>query len=159
LTALYLGLGSNIGNRDANIRQALDQLQTDDLRLLRVSSLYETEPMGFQDQPWFLNQVAEFETELSPPQLLKQIQAVEKTLGRKREIVNGPRTIDIDILLFGDVIMNTAELTIPHPRYRERLFVLEPLLELNPALQDPETRQPIAAMLDTVHGQAVRRRQ
>lgn len=159
MTALYLGLGSNIGNRDANIRQALDQLQTDDLRLLRVSSLYETEPMGFQDQPWFLNQVAEFETELSPPQLLKQIQAVEKTLGRKREIVNGPRTIDIDILLFGDVIMNTAELTIPHPRYRERLFVLEPLLELNPALQDPETRQPIAAMLDTVHGQAVRRRQ
>jgi 2-amino-4-hydroxy-6-hydroxymethyldihydropteridine diphosphokinase len=159
LNVVYLGLGSNIGNREANIRQALDQLQTDDLRLLRLSSLYETEPMGFHDQPWFLNQVAEFATKLSPLQLLKRIQDVEKTLGRKREIVNGPRTIDIDILLFGDVVMKTAELTIPHPRYRERRFVLEPLLDLNPALKDPETRQPIAAMLEAVREQAVRRRQ
>ena len=159
MNVVYLGLGSNIGNREANIRQALDQLQTDDLRLLRLSSLYETEPMGFHDQPWFLNQVAEFATKLSPLQLLKRIQDVEKTLGRKREIVNGPRTIDIDILLFGDVVMKTAELTIPHPRYRERRFVLEPLLDLNPALKDPETRQPIAAMLEAVREQAVRRRQ
>ena len=159
MTVVYLGLGSNIGDRESNIQQALEQLQTDDLRLLRVSSLYETEPMGFSDQPWFLNQVAEFETELQPPQALHLIQAVEKNLGRKREIVNGPRTIDIDILLFGDVIMKTAELTIPHPRYRERRFVLEPLLELNPTLADPETGQTVAAMLDAVHGQAVRRRQ
>jgi 2-amino-4-hydroxy-6-hydroxymethyldihydropteridine diphosphokinase len=156
---VYLGLGSNIGNREANLRDAVRRLHTDDLRLLRVSSLYETEPMGFHDQPWFLNQAAEFETELQPLQVLQRIQAVEKTLGRKREIVNGPRTIDIDILLFGDVIMKTAELTIPHPRYRERRFVLEPLLELNPALQDPETRRPIAAILDAVRGQTVRRRQ
>ena len=159
MTAVYLGLGSNIGNRKENIRQALDQLQTADLRLLRVSSLYETEPMGFHDQPWFLNQVAEFATELSPLQVLKRIQDVEKTLGRKREIVNGPRTIDIDILLFGDVIMKTADLTIPHPRYRERRFVLEPLLELNPALKDPETGQSLSAMMASIPGQAVQRRQ
>ena len=159
MTVAYLGLGSNIGNRDANISQALDKLQADDLRLLHVSSLYETEPMGFHDQPWFLNQVAEFETELEPMQLLRRIHGVEKALGRKREIVNGPRTIDIDILLFGDVVMKTADLAIPHPRYRERRFVLAPLLELNPALTDPETGQPIAAKLDAVGGQAVRRRQ
>jgi 2-amino-4-hydroxy-6-hydroxymethyldihydropteridine diphosphokinase len=158
-STVYLGLGSNVGNREANLLDAVRRLHTDDLRLLRVSSLYETEPMGFHDQPWFLNQVAEFETELQPLQLLQRIQNIENTLGRKREIVNGPRTIDIDILLFGGVIMKTAELTIPHPRYRERRFVLEPLLELDPASQDPETQQPIAAMLNTVHGQAVRRRQ
>ena len=155
----YLGLGSNIGDREANIQQALDQLQAGDLRLLRLSSLYETEPMGFHDQPWFLNQVAEFATELSPLQLLQRIQIIEITLGRKREIVNGPRTIDIDILLFGDAIMKTAELTIPHPRYRERRFALEPLLELNPTLRDPETQQLIAEMLDALGGQVVRRRQ
>jgi 2-amino-4-hydroxy-6-hydroxymethyldihydropteridine diphosphokinase len=159
LKVVYLGLGSNIGDREAHIQQALDQLQAGDLRLLRLSSLYETEPMGFHDQPWFLNQVAEFATELSPLQLLQRIQIIEITLGRKREIVNGPRTIDIDILLFGDAIMKTAELTIPHPRYRERRFVLEPLLELNPTLRDPETQQLIAEMLDALGGQAVRRRQ
>jgi len=159
LTVVYLGFGSNIGDREANIRRALEQLQTVDLRLLRVSSLYETEPMGFHDQPWFLNQVAEFVTELLPLQLLQRIQNVEKKLGRKREVVNGPRTIDIDILLFGDVVMKTAELTLPHPRYRERRFVLEPLLELNPALQDTETRQPLSAILAAIPGQAVRRRQ
>jgi 2-amino-4-hydroxy-6-hydroxymethyldihydropteridine diphosphokinase len=156
---VYLGFGSNIGDREANIQRALDQLQIDDLRLLRVSSLYETEPMGFHDQPWFLNQVAEFVTELLPLQLLQRIQAVEKMLGRKREIANGPRTIDIDILLFGDVIMKTAELTIPHPRYRERRFVLEPLLEIGPTLKDPETGQTLSAMMAAIPGQAVQRRQ
>ena len=159
MKVVYLGFGSNIGNREANIQQALDRLQTDDVRLLRVSSLYETEPMGLREQAWFLNQVAEFETEFAPLQLLQRIQMVEKALGRKREIVNGPRTIDIDIVLFGDVIMRTAELTIPHPRYRERRFVLEPLLELSPALKDPGTGQQLSAMLATISGQAVRRRQ
>jgi 2-amino-4-hydroxy-6-hydroxymethyldihydropteridine diphosphokinase len=159
LTVVYLGFGSNIGDREANIRQALDQLQTSDLRLLRVSSLYETEPMGFHDQPWFLNQVAEFEAELPPLRVLQRIQNVEKALGRKREIVNGPRTIDIDILLFGDVVMKTAELTIPHPRYRERRFVLEPLLEIGPALKDPETGQSLSVMMAAIPGQTVRRRQ
>jgi 2-amino-4-hydroxy-6-hydroxymethyldihydropteridine diphosphokinase len=159
LTVAYLGLGSNIGNREENIRQALDLLQTGDLRMLRLSSLYETEPMGFQDQPWFLNQVAEFATDLTPLQVLRRIQDVEKTLGRKREIINGPRIIDVDIVLFGDVVMKTEELTVPHPRYRERRFVLEPLAELNLTLKDPETRETLEAMLDEVRGQIMRRRQ
>lgn len=159
MNVIYLGLGSNIGNCEAHIQQALDQLQTDDLRLFGKSSLYETEPMGLREQTWFLNQVAQFETEFSPLQLLERIQEIEKNLGRKREIINGPRTIDIDILLFGEVIMKTAELTIPHPRYRERRFVLEPLAELSPTLRDPETSQTIASMLDAVCGQVVRRRQ
>lgn len=159
MKGVYLGFGSNVGDREANIRQALEGLQADDLRLLRVSGLYETEPIGLREQAWFLNQVAEFETELLPLELLHRIHEIESGLGRKREVRNGPRTIDIDVLLLGDVVMRTAELTIPHPRYRERRFVLEPLLELNSALKDPETRQPLSAMLAMIVGQAVSRRQ
>ncbi len=159
MKAVFVGLGSNIGDREANIRQALDQLQTDDLRLLRLSSLYETEPMGLREQPWFLNQVAEFETGLAPHQLLERTRRIEDALGRKREVTNGPRTIDIDILLHGDAIVNTPELTVPHPRYRERRFVLEPLLELNSTLKDPETGLAVSEMLNGVQDQAVRRRQ
>ena len=154
---VYLGLGSNVGDREAHLREALDKLQARDLRLRRASSLYETEPVGLRDQRWFLNQVSEFETELFPLQLWQRIRRVENHLGRKRVVVNGPRTIDIDILLYGSALVKTAELEVPHPRYRERRFVLEPLAELNASLRDPETRQTVAAMLDAVHGQVVRR--
>jgi len=159
LKTVYLGLGSNVGDRERNLRGALDRLQTRDLRLRRVSSLYETEPMGLREQPWFLNQVAEFETELHPLQLLKRIRRVEKALGRRRVVVNGPRTIDIDILLHGNAVLKSPGLDIPHPRYRERRFVLEPLAELRAALKDPRSGQTMAAMLDAVRGQDVRRRQ
>jgi 2-amino-4-hydroxy-6-hydroxymethyldihydropteridine diphosphokinase len=157
LKVVYLGLGSNVGNRSRNLRRALEELQARDLRLRRASSLYETEPIGLREQPWFLNQVAEFETELPPLQLLERIRRVEKAMGRKRVVVNGPRTIDIDILLHGSTVMKTSELEIPHPRYRERRFVLEPLAELNPALKDPETGQTVAVLLDVVRGQISRR--
>jgi len=113
--------------------------------------------MGLTDQPWFLNQVAEFETSLFPLQLLHRIHRIEKELGRVRTVANGPRTVDIDIILYGNTIMQSAELQIPHPRYRERRFVLEPLAELNPALRDPVTREPITALLDAVRAQMVRR--
>lgn len=156
MKVVYLGLGSNVGDREANLRHALDRLQSRDLRLRRASGLYETEPVGLREQRWFLNQVAEFETELFPLQLLSRINRLEKALGRRRTVVNGPRTIDIDILLYGNAVVKTAELTIPHPRYRERRFVLEPLAELNPTLRDPETSQTIAAMRDAVRGQVVR---
>lgn len=112
--------------------------------------------MGITDQPWFLNQVAEFETSLFPLQLLHRIHRIEKALGRVRTIINGPRTVDIDIVLYGNSIVHSAQLEIPHPRYRERRFVLEPLAELNPALRDPETRQPVTALLDAVRAQTVR---
>jgi len=154
---IYLGLGSNVGNREANLRKALQELQARDLRLRQASSLYETEPMGLREQRWFLNQVAEFETELPPLQLLKRIHGIEKRLGRRRVVVNGPRTIDIDILLYGNAVVKTAELEVPHPRYRERRFVLAPLAELDAALKDPETGQTVAALLDAVRGQVVRR--
>ena len=154
---VYLGLGSNIGDRVGHLRRALDELQSRDLRLVRVSSLYETEPVGLREQAWFLNQVAEFETELFPLQLLQRLQRIERLLGRKRLLLNGPRTIDIDILLYANAVVDATELQVPHPRYRERRFVLEPLTELNPKLRDPETHQTMAALLDAVRGQAVRR--
>ena len=146
-----------MGDREARLRLALDKLHAPDLKLLRASSLYETAPMGLTDQPWFLNQVAEFETSLFPLQLLHRIHRIEKDLGRVRTVVNGPRTVDIDIILYGSAIIHTAELEIPHPRYRERRFVLEPLAELNPALRDPATGEPLTALLEGVRAQTVRR--
>jgi 2-amino-4-hydroxy-6-hydroxymethyldihydropteridine diphosphokinase len=153
LKVVYLGLGSNIGDREAHLRKAVDELQSRDLRLRRVSGIYETEPVGLREQRWFLNQVAEFETELHPSQLLRRTRRVESRLGRKRVIINGPRTIDIDILLYGNAIVKKPELEVPHPRYRERRFVLEPLAELNPLLKDPESGRTVAEMLDAVRGQ------
>ena len=112
---VYLGLGSNIGDREAHIDAALQALNAPDLRLLRRSSLYETEPIGFKDQGWFLNMVAEFETDLFPKQLLQRMQKVEIGMGRVRTVRNGPRTIDIDILLYGNAVIQTGELEVPHP--------------------------------------------
>ncbi len=154
---IYLGLGSNIGDREAMVESALEALNAPDLRLQRVSSLYETEPIGFRDQRWFLNCVAEFETDVFPKQLLHRMQKVELGMGRVRSLKNGPRTIDIDILLFGNSVIQTEELEIPHPRYRERRFTLAPLAELNPSLRDPVTGQTMAEMLAQLTGQSVRR--
>ena len=157
MKVVYLALGSNLGDRAANLRLALHELEARDLRLRKASSVYEAEPVGLREQPWFLNQVAEFETELFPLQLLRRIHRIEQKMGRRRVVVNGPRTIDIDIVLYGSAIVRADELTIPHPRYRERRFVLEPLAELNPALRDPETRQTVAALLAKVRTQSVNR--
>ena len=154
---VYLGLGSNIGDRESMIQTALNALNSVELRLQRVSSLYETEPIGFREQGWFLNCAAEFETELFPKQLLLRMQKVELDMGRVRSVKNGPRNIDIDILLFGSAVVKTGELEIPHPRYRERRFTLAPLAELNPSLRDPVTGQTMAEMLAALTGQEVRR--
>ena len=157
MKVVYLGLGSNIGDREALLQSALDALNRPDLRLRRASSLYETEPVGLRDQRWFLNLAAEFETDLFPRQLLHRIQRIEKQLGRKRIVVNGPRTIDIDILLYGSFVVKTDELEIPHPRYRERRFTLAPLAELQPDLRDPVTGQSMSELLAALRGQTVRR--
>jgi 2-amino-4-hydroxy-6-hydroxymethyldihydropteridine diphosphokinase len=154
LKLVYLGLGSNLGDRKALLRDALRLLASSDLLLRRVSSLYETEPIGLREQGWFLNLAAEFETLLFPRQLLHRIQSVERELGRKRLMVNGPRTIDIDLLLYSRQIIATEELTVPHPRFRERRFVLAPLAELNPRLRDPVTGKTVAGMLAGLSGQA-----
>ena len=155
---VYLGLGSNMGDSEALLRSALDELNRPDCRLLRVSSLYETEPIGFREQAWFLNLAAEFETDLLPQQLLGRMQKIEMAMGRTRAIENGPRTIDIDILLFGDLVMKAEGLEIPHPRYRERRFTLAPLAESNPGLRDPVTSRTMAEMLAALTGQTARKR-
>jgi len=147
LSLVYLGLGSNIGDREAMLRSALEDLDKPDLRLLRVSTIRETEPVGLKEQRWFLNLAAEFETDLTPRELLRRTQTTELRYGRLRTLPNGPRTIDIDILLYGNLITKTEALEIPHPRYSERRFTLEPLAELNPELRDPRTRKTVTEML------------
>jgi 2-amino-4-hydroxy-6-hydroxymethyldihydropteridine diphosphokinase len=158
LKIVYLGLGSNVGDSEALLQSALDHLNGRDLKLLRVSSLYETEPIGLREQRWFLNLAAEFQTELFPKQLLQRIERVERELGRARTVRNGPRTIDIDILLYGNSVVKTEALEIPHPRYRERRFTLAPLAELNPELRDPITHRSVAEMLAALKDQAIRKR-
>lgn len=152
---IYLSLGSNLGDREGNLRQAIALLDAPGLRILRVSSLYETEPMEVRDQPWFLNLVVEAETGLFPKLLLARIRKIELELGRKRVRPKGPRTIDIDILLYGESVIDAAELIVPHPRLTERRFVLEPLAELVPDLRHPVNRRTIRELLAATAGQAV----
>ncbi|HXI41384.1 MAG TPA: 2-amino-4-hydroxy-6-hydroxymethyldihydropteridine diphosphokinase [Bryobacteraceae bacterium] len=154
---VYLGLGSNVGNREEMLQAALDRLHSRELRIERISSVYETEPQGRRNQRWFLNLVAEARTDLFPRQLLGRIAKIEQELGRRRMLANGPRTIDIDILFFGGFVVETAELTIPHPRIAERRFVLAPMVELAPELRDPVTRRTMRELLATTVGQDVRK--
>jgi len=157
LKTVYLGLGSNVGDREGHLRAALERLAAADLRVLRVSPVYETEPLELRDQRWFLNQVAEAETSLFPRQLLARVGRIERALGRVRAVPNGPRTIDIDILLYGSAVVRTAGLEIPHPRMGARRFVLAPLADLAPELRHPVTRKTVREMLDAAPKQAVRR--
>jgi len=142
----YLSLGSNLGDRGANLRACIARL--DKLgKVAKISSLYETEPMEFREQPWFLNCVVELETPLTAHQLLAEIEAIEEELGRTREIHKGPRTIDIDIVLFGDSAIGDKNLKIPHPAMRERRFVLEPLAEIAPQAVHPVLRKSARELL------------
>lgn len=152
----YLGLGSNLGDRRRNLEDAIERLESPDLRVLRASSIYETAPRDVADQPWFLNQVVEAETSLFPRQLHARAKKIERELGRKPSFPNGPRLIDIDILLLGGAIVSTPELEIPHPRMAERRFVLEPLAELIPEMKHPLTRRSVREMLAQVRDQAIR---
>ncbi len=156
---VFLSLGSNLGDRQANLEQAIAALESPQLNVTACSSIYETEPQDVTDQPWFLNMVLACQTACSPPQLLAHIHHIEQNAGRTRIGVSprGPRIIDIDILLFGSVLMNNEELTIPHPRMMERRFVVEPLLEIAPELWDPLTGEAIAAKLAGLQGQATKK--
>ncbi|MSU75475.1 MAG: 2-amino-4-hydroxy-6-hydroxymethyldihydropteridine diphosphokinase [Candidatus Magasanikbacteria bacterium] len=129
MAIVYLGLGSNIGDTKKNLHAAITALEKLG-SISKISSLYKTEPVGFIDQPWFLNEVIELITTLSPEELLKKTQEIENSLGRERIIHWGPRTLDIDILLYDNVVLETPTLTIPHSRMHERRFVLEPLAEI-----------------------------
>jgi 2-amino-4-hydroxy-6-hydroxymethyldihydropteridine diphosphokinase len=144
---VYLSLGSNLGDRAAHIERALTRLGEEGVRIVKRSSLYETEPVEFLAQGWFLNIAVEAETQLMPRQLLRVIRGIERDLGRKRIVRSGPRTIDIDILLFGANIVRAAELKIPHPRMTERRFVLVPMVEIAPVLRHPVLRLTMTELL------------
>lgn len=154
---VYIALGSNVGDRAENLRRAREHVAAADLRVLRESSIYETAPRDVEDQPWFLNQVIECETDLFPRQLLVRLQKIEREMGRKRRIAKGPREIDLDILFYGDAVVKAPELEIPHPRLAERRFVLEPLVELAPDKRYPGTRRTMSEMLSAVTSQIVRK--
>lgn len=154
---LYLSLGSNLGDRAARLQEALRLLEAEGVRVRRVSPVYETAPQGFRMQPWFLNLVAECETELFPRQLLGRIQSIERGLGRRRGVAKGPRVIDIDILLYGRETIRMRELKAPHPRMADRRFVLAPLADLTPGLAHSALRGTVRQMLGRVRGQRVRK--
>ena len=157
MKTVYIALGSNLGDRVENLLLARERIASPHVRLTRASSIYETAPREIVDQPWFLNQVVIAETTLFPRQLLARLLRIEHEMGRQRTIEKGPRVIDLDILLFGDAVIHTAGLEIPHPRMAERRFVLEPLAELAPALRPPRCNHTVQEMLTKVMDQPVRR--
>jgi 2-amino-4-hydroxy-6-hydroxymethyldihydropteridine diphosphokinase len=145
---VYLSLGSNVGDREANLRAAIAALSPAGVRLTQVSSIYETEPVDYLDQPWFLNCVLEAETELAPQALLQALRSIESQLGNKKEFAKGPRKIDLDILLYGDETIAAPDLQVPHPRMLQRRFVLTPLAEIAPTLKHPAWETTAAVFLE-----------
>jgi len=145
--AVFLGLGSNMGDREGNLSRGRDLLADGGLRLTRTSRLYLTEPVGGPVQPWFLNQVVEGTTDLTPEALLAVCLGAERALLRVRTEKDGPRTLDVDLLLYGDAVMRAPGLTVPHPRLAERRFVLVPLAEIAPLVRHPESGLSAAEML------------
>ena len=154
---VLLSLGSNIGDRASHLREAIEALRgLGDVTA--ISSFYETEPIEFTRQPWFLNCAVMLETEKLPKPLLAAVLRIERAMGRKRTIDKGPRVMDIDILLFGSSIINTAQLTVPHPALHERRFVLEPLAEIAPDARHPVFHKTVTELRDALPpGQAVRK--
>ena len=154
----YLGLGSNVGNREQLLQKAVDLLASPEFKIRRISSVYETAPRDYLPQPWFLNAVVEADTTLLPIRLLQRCQQVERELGRKRSgTAKGPRVIDIDILLHGRSVVDIPRLVIPHASMHERRFVLEPLAELAPEWRHPVLLRSIREMLTGTTGQQVKK--
>jgi 2-amino-4-hydroxy-6-hydroxymethyldihydropteridine diphosphokinase len=158
---VYLSLGSNVGNRGDSLREAIARLDAAG-RVVSVSSFYETEPVEFpaevKDQPWFLNCAVKLDTTLTPEQLMQTALQIERQMGRIRKEIKGKRNIDIDILLFGEAVIGSPELTIPHPAMHERRFVLEPLAEIAPDAWHPVLKKSVEELLKELPaGQVVKK--
>ena len=151
MVIVYLGLGSNVGDRLGNVASAVERLEQK-MRVQLISSIYETDPVGYDYQPQFFNAVVGIETGLTPVQLFNVTKKIEADLGRTPSFRNAPRIIDIDILLYDELIMTTKNLVIPHPRMAERAFVLVPLLEIAPDVLDPRNGQSFKDYLSSIGG-------
>jgi len=149
MQTVFIGVGTNLGDRLANLRAAIDSLAPE-IRVTRESTVYETPPWGFKEQPAFLNMVIEAETSLAPRTLLHHLKEKESALGRVKSFRNGPRQIDLDILFYENLILEEENLTIPHPRLHERGFVLVPLAEITPRFEHPRLKKNIAELLRDV---------
>ena len=145
---VYLSLGSNVGDRERNLRTAIAALPSAGVRVTLVSSIYETQPVDFLEQPWFLNCVVAGETKSPPLELLMSLRGVEAAMGSRKAFAKGPRLLDIDILLYGDDTINTPALQVPHPRLSQRRFVLVPLQELAPDLRHPQWKGTVSQILE-----------
>ena len=144
---VYLSLGSNLGDRAQNLKDAIAALAQAGVQVVVVSSVYETEPVDYLDQPWFLNCAVEAETELPALELLRALRGIEAQMGSQKLVAKGPRLIDMDILLYADEVIDTPELQVPHPRMHRRRFVLEPLAEIAPQARHPILGMSAAEML------------
>jgi 2-amino-4-hydroxy-6-hydroxymethyldihydropteridine diphosphokinase len=147
MPTVYLSLGTNVGDREANLREALRRIRETGIHTAKVSNLYETEPVDYLDQPWFLNAVLEAQTDLRAEQLLATLRQIESELKSKKPFPKGPRIIDLDILLYGNDTVDTPDLQVPHPRMLQRNFVLVPLAEIAPALRHPSWPASAAELL------------
>ena len=148
----YIGLGSNMGDKIANLNKAIEELgKVPGNKVLAVSSFYKTEPVGGVEQDWFVNAAAEIETSLTPRELLNKLLYIEKNLGRVRDARWGPRVIDLDILLYDDLVMDEEGLSIPHPYLHKRGFVLVPLAEIAPKVIHPRLRKSVSELMHGIH--------
>lgn len=156
----YISVGSNLGNKLENCRQGIQSLSERSVRLTAQSHIYQTEPVDYKDQDWFINYAVKIETGLDPFQLMERIQTIQRKAGRIHdEIRFGPRILDLDIILYDEVVIHSAQLIIPHPRMHERRFVLQPLCDIDPTIIHPVLRMEVQSLLNTLDEKEQRIRQ